>query len=80
MKLTVLRVDRLKWEMGKLELPRTGTKKELQIRLREQLHLQSIDIKSYEFEDEYEREIQAPASSSGVDINSLLAAMMEKWR
>ena len=43
--------------MGKLELPTTGTKNELQKRLREQLQLQGIDIESYEFEDEEEREI-----------------------
>ena len=61
--------------MGKLELPTTDTKNELQRRLKEQ---QGIDIETYEFEDEYEREIQAPAVSSTVDINSLLAAMMEK--
>ena len=64
-------MDRLKGELGKLELPTLGTTNELQRRLREQ---------SYEFEDEEEREMQFPASSSGVDINSLLAAMMEKWR
>ena len=80
MKLTELRVDRLKRELGKLELPTTGTKNELQRRLREQLQLQGIDIESYEFEDEEERELQAPASSSGVDINSLLASMMEKMQ
>ena len=78
MKLTELRVDRLKRELGKLELPTTGTKNELQRRLREQLQLQGIDIETYEFEDEEEREIQAPAVPSSVDINSLLAAMMEK--
>ena len=64
--------------MSKLEFPTTGTKNELQRRLREQLQLQGIDIETYEFEDEEEWEIQAPASSSGVDINSLLAAMMKK--
>ena len=59
MKLTELRVDRLKRELSKLELPTTGTKKELQRRLREQLQLQGINIESYEFKEEEEREIQA---------------------
>ena len=66
MKPTELRVDRLKWELGKLELPTTGTKNELQRRLREQLQLQSIN----ELEDEEEREIQTPATSNSGDINS----------
>ena len=57
MKLTELRVDRLKRELGKLELPTTGTKNELQRRLREQLQLQSINIETYEIEDKKEREI-----------------------
>ena len=69
MKLTELRVERLKWEFGKLELPTTGTKNELQRRLREQLQLQGIDIESYKFEDEEERELQAPVTPSNVDIN-----------
>ena len=46
MKLNELRVDRLKRELGKLELPTAGTKNELQRRLREQLQLQGIDIES----------------------------------
>ena len=66
MKLTELGVDRLKWVLGKLDIPTTGAKNELQRRLREQLQLQRIDIEFYEFEDEEEREIQAPAGSSGV--------------
>ena len=78
MKLTELRVDRLKREFRKLELPTTGTKNELQRRLREQLQLHGIDIETYEFEDEEEQDIQAPVVPSSVDINSLLAAMMEK--
>ena len=71
-------MDRLKQELGKLELPTTGTKNELQRRLREQLQLQGIDIETYEFKDEEEREIQAPAASNSVDFNSLIVAMMEK--
>ena len=67
-------MDRFKRELGKPELATTGTNNELQRRLREQLQLQGIDIESYEFE------LQAPASSSGVDINSLLASMMEKMQ
>ena len=34
----------------------------------------------FKFEDEEEREIQAPSTTIGVDINSLLAAMMEKMQ
>ena len=41
------------------------------------MQLQGIDIESYEFEYEEEREIQAPATPSDDDINSLLTAMME---
>ena len=80
MKFTELRADRLERELGKLALPTTGTKNELQRRLREQLQLQGIDIDSYDFEDEEEREVQVLASSSGFDINSLLAAMMEEMQ
>ena len=65
MKVTELRVNRLKRKLSKLELPTTDTKNE-------QLQLQGIDLESYEFEEEEERELQTPASSSGVDINSLL--------
>ena len=57
MKLSVLRVDRLKRELGKPELPTTGTKNELQRGLREQIQLQGNDIEPYEFEDEEERDI-----------------------
>ena len=39
---------------------------------------QGIDIESHEFEDEEELGIQAPATPGSFDINSLLAAMMEK--
>ena len=81
MKLSVLRVDRLKRELGKPELPTTGTKNELQRGLREQIQLQGNDIEPYEFEDEEERDIQDPASPSSVNTNSMLAAMVEKkWR
>ena len=78
MKLAELRVDRLKRELGKLELQTTGTNNELQRRLREQLQLQGIDIESYKFEEEEDRDIQALAAPSSVDISSLLAEMMEK--
>ena len=47
MKLTVRSVDRIRRELDKLELQRW---------LREQLQLQGIDIESYEFEDEEERD------------------------
>ena len=70
----------LKRELDKLELPTTGTKNELQRRLREQLQIEDIDIESYEFEDEEERKLQVSATASGVDISSLLAAMMEKMQ
>ena len=75
MKLTELLVDCLKRELGKLELLTTGTKNELQRRLREQLQVQCIDIESKKFEEE-ELELQTLATPSGVDINSLLAAMI----
>ena len=42
MELTELRMDRLKLELGKLELSTTGTKDELQRRLREQLQLRVV--------------------------------------
>ena len=83
MELTELRVDRLKRELGKLELPTTGTKNELQRRLREQLQLQGIDIECYELwknEDVEERELQVHATNGGVDVNSLLSATMEKMQ
>ena len=44
MKLTELRVDRLKLELGKLDLPTTGTKNELHSHLRGQLQIQGINI------------------------------------
>ena len=61
MKPSELRVDWLKRELSQLELPTTGTKNELQRRLREQLQLQGIDIEFYEFE---ERALQASASQN----------------
>ena len=50
MKLNELRVDRLKWQLGKLELPTTGMKNELERRLRQlqALQLQGIDIETYD--------------------------------
>ena len=71
-------MDRLKRELGKIELKTTGTKNELQRRLKEQLQPKGINIETYEFEDEEEQEIQAPATPSSIAINSLLAAMMGK--
>ena len=65
MNLTDLRVDRLKWELCKLELSTTGTKNELQRRLREKLQLHGIDIESYELEEEEKREIQASVTPNG---------------
>ena len=50
-----------------------GTKNELQSRLREKLWNRGI---YYDFEDEEERELQAPATPSVINIISLLAAMM----
>ena len=55
MKLAELRVDRLKWQLGKQELPTTGTKNDLQRQLREQLEIQGTNIESYEFEDKKEQ-------------------------
>ena len=55
-------------------------KNELQGQLREQLPLQSREIESSEFECGDEREIKALATPSGVNINSLLAAMMDKMQ
>ena len=77
MKLTELRLDWLKRKLGKLKLPTTGIKKKLQRQLMEQQELQGIDIDSYDFEDDEERLLQALATASGIDINSLLAVMME---
>ena len=78
MKLFKLRVERLKQEVGKLALSTTGMKNELQRRLRKELRHRGIDINTYEFEDEEERELQAPATTSSTDINSVLDAMREK--
>ena len=52
MKLTELRVDRLKQKLSKLELATMGTKNELQ--------RQGIDIESPEFEEERNQRIRAP--------------------
>ena len=65
-------MDRLKRKLDKLDLPTTGTKNELQRRLREELQPQGIDIDSYEFEDEEEREIRCR--------HKFVAAMMEKMQ
>ena len=76
-------MDRLKRELDQLQLPTTGTKNELERLLREKLQQQGIDIESYEFEDEereLQRNLQAHAAPNDVDINSLLAAMMEKMQ
>ena len=42
-------MERLKRQIGKLELPTAGRKNELQRRLREELQHQGIDIDFYEF-------------------------------
>ena len=73
-------MDWLKRKLSKLELPTAGIKSEMQSRLREQMQLQGIDIESYELEDEEQQELQVPATPRGVDMNSLLAAMMEKMQ
>ena len=68
----------LKREMGKLELPATGMKNELQRRFRQKLHLlQGINNISYDFDDDEKRHLQVPANPSGIDINLLLAVMMD---
>ena len=51
-------MERFKRELGKLQLPTTGTKNELQRRLRKQLHkLQGIEIDFHEFENEKDQEL-----------------------
>ena len=72
-----LRVGRLKQELSRLALSTMGTKNELQRRLRETLRKRSIDADTYDFEDEWERELQVPVTPGGIDI-SLLAALMEQ--
>ena len=78
MKLAELRVKRLKQELSKLALLTIGTKTELQKRLREELRNRGIEVDTYYFEDEEERELLTPVYSSGIDISSVLAATMEK--
>ena len=80
MKPIELRMDHFKQELVKLELPTMDSKNELQSQLREYSQVQRIDIESYEIEDKEERELQATASSNGVNINSLLTSMMEKMQ
>ena len=80
MKLSELRAERLKQELSKLALPTMGKKSELQRRIREELWNCNIDVDTYDFEDEEEREPQSSATSSGIEINSLLADMMEKMQ
>ena len=64
--------------MSKLALQIMGTKNELQRRLREELRNRGIDVNTSDFKDEEERELQAPSTPSGIDISSVLAALMEK--
>ena len=60
MKLAELRVKRLKQELSKLALLTIGTKTELQKRLREELRNRGIEVDTYYFEDEEERELLTP--------------------
>ena len=71
MKLSELKVDRLKRELSKLELPIGGSKSELQKRLTEDLQQRGINIDNYEFDDEEEPEVCISGAVS-IDINSLL--------
>ena len=44
----------------------------------EQLRNRGIDVNAYDFEDEEVRESQAPSTPSGIDISSVLVALVEK--
>ena len=50
MKYLELKVDQLKKELSKLELPTSGTKTELQKRLMEEFQRRGLDIETYDFE------------------------------
>ena len=71
MKLSELREEQLKQELSKLALPSMVTMNELQRRLREELRNRGVDIDIYEFENEEERELQAPATPRGNDLISI---------
>lgn len=57
-KFESLTVEKLKNELGKLELPKDGTKPVLQLRLREALESQGIDLSQFEFPEDSQEDVR----------------------
>ncbi|XP_037813635.1 uncharacterized protein LOC119604837 [Lucilia sericata] len=79
MKFEELKVEQLKRELSKMELPTAGNKAELQKRLIDEFKRRDIDIGTYEFEYKEETEICTRSTTSNMDLNTMFAAMMEKF-
>ncbi|KNC24087.1 hypothetical protein FF38_06324 [Lucilia cuprina] len=79
MKFDELKVEQLKRELSKLELPTAGNKAELQKRLIDEFKSRDIDIGTYEFEYKEETEICTRSTTSNMDLNTMFAAMMKKF-
>ncbi|KNC33465.1 hypothetical protein FF38_02088 [Lucilia cuprina] len=78
MKFDELKVE-LNRELSKLGLPRAGNKAELQKRLIDKFKRRDIDIGTYEFEYKEETAICTRSTTSHMDLNTMFAAMMEKF-
>ncbi|XP_065356251.1 uncharacterized protein LOC135950648 [Calliphora vicina] len=68
MKFEELKVEQLKKELSKLELPTTGNKAELQKRLIDEFKRQDTDIGAYEFEYKEEMEVSTRATTNKSDL------------
>ncbi|KNC25641.1 hypothetical protein FF38_00949 [Lucilia cuprina] len=69
MKFEELKVEQLKRELSKLELPTASNKAELQKRLIDEFKRRDIDIGTYEFEYKEETEICTHSITSNMDNN-----------
>lgn len=78
MKFSELKVEQLKKELSKLELPTAGNKAELQRRLMENFHQRNIEISTFEFENADDNDVSMVEEASGVDFTAVLACFMKK--
>lgn len=76
-KFDELKINQLKVELGDRKLNKSGTKAELQRRLREAMEAEGINVDEYEFQPEQVEDVETMESGAG-EIKDLLASILFK--
>lgn len=80
MKFEDLRVEQLKKELSKIELPTAIDKIKLQRRLMEEFKRRGINIGTYDFKKKEEFELNVCSGSNCMESNLMLAAIMAQFQ